>query len=548
MAIAAVLVGAGCDLVVRGGGGGEGRSGLASSGLGLEDGGSGGEGGSGVASSGGSGGEGGSGVASSGAGAGGGGGEGGTPGTCVPGAVLTCYTGPAGTAGIGACVTGTQTCRTDGLGYGPCTGAVAPAAEICASPVDEDCDGDPQCPRLSPWARAYGGPGDDSGLSIVSDAWGNYYVSGAFEGTVDFGAGPLTSAGESDVFLLKLDPSGSVIWSRRFGTVYNDWSATLTIDDSGNIYFAGLYEGEYPYYDGGPDFGGGSVPPIEQDTALFLVKLDPEGNHIWSNGLVLDQGSYLERVQAIAVDGVGDVFVLYLFYESYVVAKVSAGGQGVLWRHYLPGFVSSSGVAGAKEGGLAVDGDDNVLVAHPDDFNIFWPESYFNVTKLSPTGALLWERQFPSAYYGDRVTLASSVAVNAAGEILVTGAADSSIGFGGGSGDGAAPVLVKLDAAGEVISSRTIPHHKRLVLDPAGGMFVAGSSGIAKLDDSGTTLWSVGFTIPSQSWYMPAVEGIAISPNGTVAIAGTMFTPMDFGTGPLPYTAGGDMFVATFNP
>ncbi len=51
----------------------------------------------------------------------------------------------------------------------------------------------------------------------MSDASGNYYVAGEFEGTVDFGAGPLTSAGGSDIFFLKLDPSGSVIWSKRFG-------------------------------------------------------------------------------------------------------------------------------------------------------------------------------------------------------------------------------------------------------------------------------------------------------------------------------------------
>ncbi len=107
-----------------------------------------GDGGSGAGGSGGGSGDGGSGA----------GGGGSTEGTCVPGSVLTCYTGPVGTVGVGPCVTGTQTCRSDGLGYGPCTGAVTPADEICATPVDESCDGVPDCPRLPPWARGYGGP------------------------------------------------------------------------------------------------------------------------------------------------------------------------------------------------------------------------------------------------------------------------------------------------------------------------------------------------------------------------------------------------------
>jgi len=60
---------------------------------------------------------------------------------CVPGDTSPCYTGPAGTEGVGACVGGTQTCDTSGTGYGPCTGEVTPTAEVCATPVDDDCDG-----------------------------------------------------------------------------------------------------------------------------------------------------------------------------------------------------------------------------------------------------------------------------------------------------------------------------------------------------------------------------------------------------------------------
>ncbi len=61
---------------------------------------------------------------------------------CEPGAEEACYSGPEGTAGVGACAAGTRTCADDGLGYGPCVGEVVPALELCGNTIDDDCDGD----------------------------------------------------------------------------------------------------------------------------------------------------------------------------------------------------------------------------------------------------------------------------------------------------------------------------------------------------------------------------------------------------------------------
>jgi hypothetical protein len=60
---------------------------------------------------------------------------------CVPGSTAPCYSGPMGTADVGACKAGQQTCNADGLGYGACVGEVVPVPETCATPVDDDCDG-----------------------------------------------------------------------------------------------------------------------------------------------------------------------------------------------------------------------------------------------------------------------------------------------------------------------------------------------------------------------------------------------------------------------
>jgi hypothetical protein len=60
---------------------------------------------------------------------------------CAPGATESCYTGPTGTSGVGACVPGTRTCNADGLAWGACQDEVTPTDETCTTAVDDDCDG-----------------------------------------------------------------------------------------------------------------------------------------------------------------------------------------------------------------------------------------------------------------------------------------------------------------------------------------------------------------------------------------------------------------------
>jgi hypothetical protein len=58
--------------------------------------------------------------------------------SCLPGATQSCYGGPGGTAGVGVCSEGTQTCNPQGE-WGTCVGAVTPNLETCNG-VDDDCD------------------------------------------------------------------------------------------------------------------------------------------------------------------------------------------------------------------------------------------------------------------------------------------------------------------------------------------------------------------------------------------------------------------------
>ncbi|WP_437785195.1 outer membrane protein assembly factor BamB family protein [Sorangium sp. So ce1097] len=446
-------------------------------------------------------------------------GGGGPHGTCVPGSIVACYTGPAGTSGVGRCAPGTQTCRPDGFGYGACTGEVTPAPERCATPEDESCDGEPHCPQPPPWARGFGAAANDAGFSIASDAAGNYYVSGTFSGTVDFGTGPLTSAGQSDIFFLKLDPSGSVLWSMRIGAAGPDRAGAVTVDGSGNVFLTGLYSGS-------PELDGCPLP--DMDGSYFVAQFDPDGTAVWSHS-GHDPWGWVS-IEQIAIDAPGNIYLAFIRSESAVLAKLDAASKALLWTQRIPGDYAR----GAR---LALDSAGNPVIAATESSSSYNPRKFL-VSKYAPTGDVLWQRAFLSSAH-DGYATAHAVAINEADEIFVTGTTDGTIDFGGGTLPGG-HVLVQLDAAGEYIFSRSIRFGHRIVIDPAGDLVVAGR-GLAKLDASGTELWSINFDAD--------VQDVSLSPTGTIAVTGGARGPVDFWSGPIAFGGGSsDAYVATFNP
>ncbi|RKH68266.1 kelch repeat-containing protein [Corallococcus llansteffanensis] len=60
---------------------------------------------------------------------------------CEPGTARPCYSGPAGTAGVGECRAGAQTCNAAGTSWGTCSEEVLPRTEDCTNPLDDNCDG-----------------------------------------------------------------------------------------------------------------------------------------------------------------------------------------------------------------------------------------------------------------------------------------------------------------------------------------------------------------------------------------------------------------------
>ena len=92
---------------------------------------------------------------------------------------------------------------------------------------------------------AIGAPGSLSaiGAGRTVDAAGQITLGGYFFGQLDLGGGPLTSAGSTDGFLARLDPSGAHVWSKSFGGPDGDQLNGLVVDAAGNVAVAGAIGG-----------------------------------------------------------------------------------------------------------------------------------------------------------------------------------------------------------------------------------------------------------------------------------------------------------------
>lgn len=96
------------------------------------------------------------------------------------------------------------------------------------------------------WAIASGSSSNDAGKAIVAGSDGSIYHAGTFSGTINFnpwgGGGVLTSAGQTDVYLVKYDPNGSLVWAKSFGDDGIETVVAMDIDAEDNLYLTGQYE------------------------------------------------------------------------------------------------------------------------------------------------------------------------------------------------------------------------------------------------------------------------------------------------------------------
>jgi hypothetical protein len=161
------------------------------------------------------------------------------------------------------------------------------------------------------WARRCGGPSyGENGNAIGVDSAGNVYVTGQFRDTANFGSYTLTSYGESDVFVAKLDPAGNFLWAINGGNDLYDYAQSLAVDPTGNAYVSGVIGyGTVP-----AQFGSFTVTNVGYQT-LFVMKVNPSGQVLWA---VQNGGDTVSSAtpRGLAIGPMGDVYLAGVGYST----------------------------------------------------------------------------------------------------------------------------------------------------------------------------------------------------------------------------------------
>ncbi len=302
------------------------------------------------------------------------------------------------------------------------------------------------------WSRRFGGTGPEFPSEVAVDASGNVVVTGNFTGTVDFGGGPLVSAGSSDVFLAKYNAGGAHVWSKRFGSTSNEGGNTVAIDASGNVIASG-------YFTGTVDFGGGNLISLG-GIDVFLAMYNSAGTHVWSQRF---GGTSSDTGRGLAIDSTGDIVVVGSFAGTANFGGanlVSAGGGDVFLAKYTS---AGAHVWSQRQGGTSTDDATDIAVDASDEVLM---TGHFGATtnlggaslvsagafdaflaRYSTGGAHEWSQRFG----GTSNEFSYTIDVSAAGDIAIAGSFVGSADFGGGNlvGNGINDTFVaRYDAAG----------------------------------------------------------------------------------------------------
>ena len=312
------------------------------------------------------------------------------------------------------------------------------------------------------WVYAAGGTGRDRGRKIALDSSGNIYVTGYYWSTVDFGGGNVTSNGNWDAFLLKLDSSGTFQWVKSYGSNYNDLGRDVAIDSNDNIYMLGNYR--YTV-----DFGGGDEIN-NNNSDIFLVKFNSSGVFQW---VYTAGASESDDSRALALDSNDNLYITGSFRDT-----VNFGGGNITAANLDDLFILKLNSSGAyqniytsnifttqKGKGLAVDSSGNIYAtgtfSGTVDFgggNITSSGNDIYLLKLNSSFAFQWVKRFAVDNGSTGQALGLAVTVDEDGNVYSVGQIGGSVDFGGGTinfGSQDDAYIVKYDSSGSFQWSKT---------------------------------------------------------------------------------------------
>jgi len=370
------------------------------------------------------------------------------------------------------------------------------------------------------WAKSEGDFGNDYGISVAVDGSGNIYFTGYFSSaSITFGSITLTNGGSYDMYLVKYDASGNVLWAKSSGGSGDENGYNITVDSGGNSYITGFFSSPSITF-------GNTTLTSTGSSDMYLVKYDASGNVLWatsSGGTSIDQG------YCVSLDGSGNSYVIGYFYSPSITfgstTLTNPDNSGNTADMYIVKFNTGGNAVWAKSaGGIAND------VCYSVDVDASG-NCYVTGSFISPT-----------------ITFGSTTLTNAGGRDMY---------------------IVKYDASGNTIWAKSAGGNTNdlgysIVIDGSANSYVTGyftsdsitfgsttltntdtvnnrEIYVVKYDVSGNVVWAKS----AGGIYDESSNSIAVSMTGSCYVVGYMVSPsVIFGSTTLTNGGSYDMFIA----
>ncbi|GAA4351100.1 hypothetical protein GCM10023185_09510 [Hymenobacter saemangeumensis] len=365
--------------------------------------------------------------------------------------------------------------------------------------------------QFATWSRPLA-PGIVNAQS-VTDATGNTYVAGSYQGSVTMGSTTLpvpasNQAGGpgSNAFLAKINPQGLVQWVLPGVSNKLDDVAALTLDPSGNVYtvfYAGI---DSMRTNPGPSasftLGGQTLNP----GGIALARVSPAG--VVTSLSHLHQGNSRAQVTALAADAAGNAYVgvyggqgqafgPHTFPATYssIILRYAASGGVTVMQNLVPSPTVTNGYAslsiqalhlgpggdlfcaGSLYGSATLGTSPAITLTSPSNGNGGF------LVRYSPAGIAQWG-VINTSSSGSNNVMACNISVNASGEVyLAGGSTTADAAFGGLPLGQAGGYVLKVSASGTplwVRAAQTSSYDdgsrrtSRLALDAAGNVYRMG--------------------------------------------------------------------------
>ena len=411
--------------------------------------------------------------------------------------------------------------------------------------------------------------GDDSWLysGTIRNTWG--FGGGEFpvlvrvvDSELDQNLGQIEAWQVTSVYL---DFSNG--WARTWGGLDGDYSDAIAVDNQGNIYVAGCFEGL-------ADFRPGEETEYYEsagDLDAFLSRFDSDGNFSWVR---VWGGSEQDQPEAMASDGSESIYVIGCFRGTVdfdpgpaMDIHISEGNDDIFFSKFDSGgdlewTRTWGGQSSDVAGGISVDGSGNIYIGGyfartvdfdpgaGEDFHVSEGEIDVFLSKYDLNGDHIWTR----TWGGSGADGALDVVGDTIGNAYVTGEFQNTVDFDPGPGEQiyisnnfGTGFISKFSPDGqfvwaEVLDTQYSSYLINIALDGAGNLYVAGKMEftlLSKYDPDGNHIWT-------NNWEPIWPQGMGISSAGELFLTGRFEFNIDLDPGPGEDIHDGGNFGNTF--